>query len=313
MTDHPTRRRLLAISAGLLGAALAPVRPIAQGSKPKLPDCQASATFGDWVALAYDSYGVASPAFGSVRKLSDIIVDADFDYNYYNASSSYELNFRMRRAPAVATFDVALSASGGANDKATLKPKEMDKGSGGEHVVKVDVSSWFREPNNPLKRVASVTITVSNGGAQLFAIELKSNGFAEATEFMRAQQARLEQLEKSKQCQGIDDCFLTTACCELIGLDDDCFELRSLRAFRDGPLGAMPGGKDDIARYYRQAPLILAEMSRRGDSRRLLRLYATHILPSAMAARLGLNRLARGLYTDMMRRLERRYMGLRQG
>jgi hypothetical protein len=72
----------------------------------------------------------------------------------------------------------------------------------------------------------------------------------------------------------------------------------------------MPGGKEDIALYYQRAPLMLAEIDRRGDSRLLLQLYATHILPSALAARLGLNGLARTLYTDMMARLERRYMDL---
>jgi hypothetical protein len=59
--------------------------------------------------------------------------------------------------------------------------------------------------------------------------------------------------------------------------------------------------------------MILAEISRRGDSRRLSRLYATHILPSALAARLGFNQIARILYTDMMRRLEGRYLGLCRG
>jgi hypothetical protein len=307
MKDHPSRRRLLAISAGLFGTALPPMRAIAQGTKPKLPECKASATFGDWIALAYDLDGLVTPAssYRSVRKLSDSVADADFKYRYYKTSFSYEINFRLRRDPAAVTFDVALTASDGSGNKASMSPKETTKAKTGQVSIKLDVSAWFREPDNLLKRAKSSTITVANAGAQLFSIELASNGFAEAVEFVRREQARLELMEKNKQCEG--DCFLTTACCELIGLDDDCFELRALRAFRDGPLSVMPGGKEDILRYYRGAPLILAEISRRGDSHHLLWLYATHVLPSAVAARLGLNRLARALYSDMMRRLELRY------
>jgi hypothetical protein len=313
MTHQSTRRRLLAISAGLLGTALTPAPAFAQGSKPKLPECKASATFGDWIALAYDLDGLATPAssYRSVRRLSDIVADADFKFRHYKSSFSYEVNFRLRRDPAAATYDVALVTSDGTGNRASLSPKEANKAKSGEVSIKLDLNSWFREPDNPLRRAKSSTITVANAGTQLFSIELTSNGFAEAADFVRREQARLEQMEKNKQCEG--DCFLTTACCELIGLDDDCFELRTLRAFRDGPLAAMPGGREDVALYYQLAPMILAEISRRGDSRRLSRLYATHILPSALAARLGFNQIARILYTDMMRRLEGRYLGLCRG
>jgi hypothetical protein len=295
----------------LVGTGLGPTPRLAQsGGQPKLPLCEASATYGDWIALAYDLDGLATPAstYRSVRKLSDSVADADFKYRYYKTSYSYEINFRLRRDPAAATFDVSLVASDGTGNRASLSPKEAKKAKNGEVSVKLDLNAWFREPDNLLRRAKSSTITVANAGTQLFSIELTSNGFAEAADFVRREQARLELMEKNKQCEG--DCLLTTACCELIGLDDDCFELRTLRAFRDGPLAAMPGGKEDVALYYQRAPLMLAEIDRRGDSRLLLQLYATHILPSALAARLGLNGLARTLYTDMMARLERRYMDL---
>jgi hypothetical protein len=48
-------------------------------------------------------------------------------------------------------------------------------------------------------------------------------------------------------------------------------------------------------------------MQLRGDERVLLTLYFTTILPAVAAARLGFNGLARGIYTAMMVRLERRY------
>ena len=307
MTNRPTRRRLLAISAGLLGTGLGSTPTLAQsGSQPKLPDCEAKATFGEWNAYVTDIDGFATQ-YG--RMLPAEVRSASFKYDYSKSSTSYTVDFTLTRPPASAYFDVEVAVSDGARSKASLAPKKMTKQSGNRHEVIVDVSNWFREPNNPLRRGASATIAISNSGAQLFSMEVQSYGFTLASEFLQKELVRLDQMEKAKQCEG--DCFLTTACCELIGLDGDCFELRTLRAFRDGPLAATPGGKEDIALYYHRAPLILAEMSRRGDSRRLLQLYATHILPSVLAATLRLDGLARALYTDMMARLERRYLGVR--
>ncbi len=104
------------------------------------------------------------------------------------------------------------------------------------------------------------------------------------------------------------NCFLTTACCELVGLTDDCFELRALRRFRDQVLARTPEGRRDIALYYERAPQILRMMAVRDETRHLLPLYFTHILPSAVLAHLGLRRLPDRLYRDLMGRLTRRYL-----
>jgi hypothetical protein len=102
-------------------------------------------------------------------------------------------------------------------------------------------------------------------------------------------------------------CFLTTACCELVGLNDDCFELTALRRFRDGVMMADAAGRRDVARYYETSPDILAEMRRRGETERLRSLYFGSILPCAILATLGLERPTRRLYSRMMRRLAARY------
>jgi hypothetical protein len=104
------------------------------------------------------------------------------------------------------------------------------------------------------------------------------------------------------------NCFITAACCEIVGLPDDCFELKSLRSFRDGPLAATAEGRRDIQTYYAVAPRIVAEIRRRGEERRLLSEYAFAILPSALAAQFGLVALPRRLYSDMMRRMVARYL-----
>lgn len=98
-------------------------------------------------------------------------------------------------------------------------------------------------------------------------------------------------------------CFLTTACCDLMGLEDDCFELRTLRSFRDHVLPTLPGGARDIEVYYAVAPVILDAMRRARSERALLRYYASHILPCALLARFGCHAMTQRLYRDLIRRL----------
>lgn len=103
-------------------------------------------------------------------------------------------------------------------------------------------------------------------------------------------------------------CFLTTACAEFAGLPDDCFELSTLRRFRDNVLMQMPRGPDDVALYYRVAPAIVERIGASPNrSRELARLYVLYILPSVLAAWLGQARLTRRIYTRMMHDLAARY------
>jgi hypothetical protein len=112
---------------------------------------------------------------------------------------------------------------------------------------------------------------------------------------------------KTRECQP-SDCFLTTACVERAGLPDDCFELSTLRRFRDEVLSHLPGGTDDIALYYRHAPAIVTSIvSTKDASRELARLYARYIVPSALATWLGCHGTARTIYTRMMTDLGMRH------
>src|SRR4029450_3805156 len=90
-------------------------------------------------------------------------------------------------------------------------------------------------------------------------------------------------------------------------LADNCFELRALRRYRDDVLAHEPGGTRAIAAYYAFAPLILARLPREGRERLLLFIYARYVLPSAVAAMLGLNALAYRLYARMLRDLARAF------
>jgi hypothetical protein len=113
-------------------------------------------------------------------------------------------------------------------------------------------------------------------------------------------QAALAALAAEEKCVPPEGCFITTACCEALGLDDDCFELRTLRCYRDDVLANRPGGVADIAAYYQLAPLILARLPREARTETLRSVYARYVLPAALAARLGLNTLAYKLYVRML-------------
>ena len=111
-----------------------------------------------------------------------------------------------------------------------------------------------------------------------------------------------------QKCEPPEGCFITTACCETLGLADDCFELRTLRRYRDEVLAKAPGGAREIAAYYRLAPQILARLPNDARGTILGSVYARYILPASLATALGLNALAHRLYVRMLDELVRDFM-----
>lgn len=63
-----------------------------------------------------------------------------------------------------------------------------------------------------------------------------------------------------------DGCFLTSACVEAKGLPDDCYELTTLRKFRDEYLAKQECGKSEIAHYYHVAPTIVERIKTSKES-----------------------------------------------
>lgn len=107
--------------------------------------------------------------------------------------------------------------------------------------------------------------------------------------------------EMDAYLEALEDCFLTSACCAVIGLDDGCWELETLRRFRDGWLSSFAAGRADIARYYQEAPAVAQRLVGSAAGRRqLLGLYWRYIVPSALLAKAGANRLVHRLYRRMM-------------
>lgn len=63
-----------------------------------------------------------------------------------------------------------------------------------------------------------------------------------------------------------DDCFITTACVKHHGLADDCYELTTLRFFRDTYMNRTPNGTELVNEYYTRAPALVRKLNRRNDS-----------------------------------------------
>lgn len=122
----------------------------------------------------------------------------------------------------------------------------------------------------------------------------------QALDWASARKEALAASAAADECVPPEGCFITTACCATLGLDDDCFELRTLRRYRDRVLAKRPGGAEAIAAYYALAPGILARLPRAQREQRLRSVYARYILPAAVAARCGLNALAYRLYVRML-------------
>lgn len=104
---------------------------------------------------------------------------------------------------------------------------------------------------------------------------------------------------------GGSGCYLTTAAVDVVGLPDDCWELRQLRAFRDRFAASNGKAATMMSDYYAHAPAIVAGISRRADARRVwLNAYWRGIVPAALAGSMRLDRLARHIYVRWAHKLQ---------
>ena len=76
------------------------------------------------------------------------------------------------------------------------------------------------------------------------------------------------------------NCYLTTACIQAKGLEDDCTELTVLRRFRDSYVMALPQGAEVVQHYYRTAPEIVAAIQGQKDGAEVFTaLYEQLVVP----------------------------------
>lgn len=152
-------------------------------------------------------------------------------------------------------------------------------------------------------QTGSVVFEVSNPNFGVIKAHLDTSNLKAAMLASIDELRLLDERFNQKNCDwGESACFVTTSCCGLIGLEDDCFELRSLRWFRDRILPSLDGGNRDIATYYRVAPRICSILMRRHPEK-LLEVYWRYIVPCVGLVTLGFYESARARYSLMMREL----------
>lgn len=76
-------------------------------------------------------------------------------------------------------------------------------------------------------------------------------------------------------------CFVSTACCEVMGLRDDCEELQTLRHFRDAYLLASREGEKEVEAYYANSPRVLEKIRSEANSKETFRrIYHELVVPT---------------------------------
>ena len=148
-----------------------------------------------------------------------------------------------------------------------------------------------------------IEMAIKLGSKEECRFKLNCDALRKAIDWAVSQRDILEKGFEDEQCTPPKGCFITTACCEVLGLPDTCFELRALRRYRDEILAGTPDGQAAIALYYALAPALLNALEEKKRAEILRDLYVRFILPSAIAAHLGFDGLAFKLYQSMMQEL----------
>lgn len=296
----PTRRRLLALLAA--SGAASPAFGASALAQGQAPVCLAEQRMGPWILSSNGRiWGIEAPAalsFGPGLRAGSGAPGAarialrggaggidGLIARFPDLAGAPGLSMEGMRAEILADGRPAAAAPNSA--PARFRPPFWDYAFDGGLAQSL--------LNGGARRIEARLVRSFGGKVEMLAaaasdMEGVEAAVAQARELAAGERRRME----AGQCRG---CFLTTACVTAVGLDDDCWELRQLRRFRDGWLAARPEGPAEIALYYREAPALAAALGRT----EALALYRRVILPCALLIRAGFMEAAHRRYRAMMR------------
>ncbi len=104
-------------------------------------------------------------------------------------------------------------------------------------------------------------------------------------------------------------CYITTAVCRYQGKADDCYELTTLRDYRDSYLMKSQEGRALVEEYYELAPRLVMTMHMLPQEEDLYQnLYRDYLLPCLHMIEDGKNEECKKLYMDMVLGLKERFV-----
>ncbi|MEL6375010.1 MAG: CFI-box-CTERM domain-containing protein [Pseudomonadota bacterium] len=138
--------------------------------------------------------------------------------------------------------------------------------------------------------------------ATFYEIQSDLDGLDVLVKTMPAAVAELYKAQRSQECRfGESGCFMTTACCKVVGLQDDCWELTQLRSLRAWVLDHSATGRTEVDEYYNLAPKIIAAIDKLPEAETIYRrLYFSYIVPCAALNFFGLRQASRRRYHRMI-------------
>jgi hypothetical protein len=104
-------------------------------------------------------------------------------------------------------------------------------------------------------------------------------------------------------------CYITTAVCNSLDKEDECFELNTLRKYRDEYLLSTIDGEKIVNGYYNIAPTIVNRINKSKDSNEIYQeIWSTYISPCITLISDNKNEECKELYSKMVTDLEIKYM-----
>ncbi|MCI8853085.1 MAG: hypothetical protein HFI30_08430 [Lachnospiraceae bacterium] len=104
-------------------------------------------------------------------------------------------------------------------------------------------------------------------------------------------------------------CYITTAVCESLGKEDDCYELELLRHYRDTYLMGTREGRALVEEYYDIAPTIVTRINRQENRAQVYQQIWNEYLKPCIRYIEGQNlQECESCYTDMVLELKGRYI-----
>lgn len=104
-------------------------------------------------------------------------------------------------------------------------------------------------------------------------------------------------------------CFITTAVCDSKQKPDDCYELTTLRAYRDDYMMQSEEGRRMVEEYYDVAPGLVQVINMQNNASEIYEdIYKSYLMPCVHLIENKENEACRDLYEEMVRELEKTYL-----